>query len=122
MAEVFNTIFELLNFGLGLPVDKTKETAIMLAANAVAFFIAFRAVGRLYDNMIIRSRKAGSALFWLFRCVVFVINWAYAYGLLLAGKLAMQHWIASLCIAAVIIVSLVTCKLIKRKKGGAANA
>lgn len=122
MAEVFNTIFELLNFGLGLPVDKTKETAIMLAANAVAFIIAFKAVGYLYDERFIRSRKAGSALFWLFRCVVFVINWAYAYGVIWAGKLAVQHWIASICIAAVIIVSFVACKLIKRKKGGAANA
>lgn len=122
MAEVFNTIFEILNFGLGLPVDKTKETAIMLAANAVAFYIAFRAVGWLYDKMLIRSRKVGSALFWLFKCVVFVINWAYAYGVIWVGKQAAQHWIMSTCIAAVIIVSLVTYKLIKRKKGGAANA
>ena len=119
---MLSALFELLNFGLGLPVDKTKETAIMLVANAVAFILAFKATGWLYDRRIIRSRLAGVITHWTIRSIILVINWAYSYALIWAGRQAYQHLIASVCIAAVAVVSVVIYKLVKRKKGGAASA
>lgn len=119
---MLSAFFELLNFGLGLPVDKTKETAIMLVANAVAFVLAFKATGLLYDRKIIRSRTAGVVAHWTIRSIVLVINWAYSYALIWTGRLAYQHLIASICIAAAIVISVLIYKLATRKKGGAANA
>lgn len=125
MREVLSALFEGLTAGLGLPVDKVKEFAILLVIGAAAFLLAWIAVGRMYGSRIIRTRAAGSVAHWVIRLAVFVGLWAYFYGLIWAIRLIQRHWVTAVCIAAAVIVSIVViiiCRHIRRKKGGAANA
>lgn len=125
MREILRILFENFTAGLGLPVDKVKEYAILLVIGAAAFIVAWIAVGRLYGSRIIHTRTAGRVAHWVIRPAVFVGLWAYFYVLIWVIRLIQRHWVTAVCIAAAVIVSIVViiiCRHIRRKKGGAANA
>lgn len=121
MAEILKAMLEGLSLFLGLPVDKTKEAAIMLVVGAAAFIVAWLATGKLYEVRLIHSRKAGKAWHWVIRILVFVLLWAFYYGLILLFRLVKTHWVICLCITAAIGGTIALFTVFKgagRKKDG----
>jgi len=93
MRAIFSFIFDRLTDPLGLPISALWEYVILLVIGAIAYAIAFSAVGDMYDSGSIGSSGAGSLFHWLIRLVVFVVIWAITYGVITLVKWITAHWV-----------------------------
>ena len=60
MRELFSFIFDKLTDPLGLPIAAWKEWLILLVLGELAYIIAFRVVGDMYDSGDIFTSIGGS--------------------------------------------------------------
>ena len=73
MKEILKPIFELIIGEFTLFGDVLYNYIALGVIGTLAFVIAFRLVGKIYDSGIISSRAAGSFLHWTIRLVVFTV-------------------------------------------------
>ena len=123
MRELFSFIFDKLTDPLGLPIAVWKEWLILLILGELAYIIAFRVVGDMYDAGDISTGIGGSFFHWLIRLIVFVAMWAITYGAICAYRFCVTHWTAIVCT----LVGLMVCGIIgfivyRNMKGGMQNA
>ena len=110
------TFFDLLTDPLGLPIEWYKEYIILAVVGVVAYALAYRCVGELYDSGSINGRGIGSFLHWLFRLVFFAVMWAITYGTIVVGKWVIAHWVAVVVTLAVLIILSVSLYVVQLKK------
>ncbi len=124
MSAVFSFLFDRLTDPLGLPIEAWKEWLILLVIGAVAYRIAFSAVGDMYNSGDISTRTGGSFFHWLIRAVVFVAIWAITYGVIVAVKFVAAHWIfvVSVLGGLALVGATVAIAIYFKRKGGVANA
>ena len=124
MSAVFSFLFNRLTDPLGLPIEAWKEWLILLVIGAVAYRIAFSAVGDMYNSGDISTRTGGSFFHWLIRAVVFVVIWAATYGVIVAVKFVAAHWIVVVSVLGGLVLIGVTVAIAihLKRKGGVANA
>ena len=88
---MFELLYELLTniltSPLGLPIDFLYEWAILLIIEAIAFPIAWNAVGRLG----VRG-QAGSELHWFIRIIAYIVLWAIARTLIQSYYFLSANW------------------------------
>ena len=105
---MWKKLFDFLTEPLGLPIEWYWEYLILAVIGFIAYVIAFRCVGDLYDSGAISGRGIGSFLHWLIRLVFFTVVWAITYGIIFIGKWFIAHWIAAVVIlAALVLVSII---------------
>lgn len=116
---MFKLLFEFLTEPLGLPIAWYYEYVILAVVGFVAYAIAFRWVGSMYNEGFITSRGAGSFFHWLIRLIFFVIIWAVTYGVIAFVKWLCANWILVLSVLGGIVllavVITITIALIKKK-------
>ena len=83
---MFKVIFCFLTEPLGLPIKWYWEYLILVVIGVIAYTIAFRVVGDMYDSGAIRGSIAGSFFHWMIRLFFFAIIWAITYGVIAAIK------------------------------------
>jgi len=123
LRELFSFIFDKLTDPLDLPIAVWKEWLILLVLGELAYILAFRIVGDMYDAGDISTGIGGSFFHWLIRLIVFVVMWAITYGAICVYRFCAAHWIAIACV----LVGLMVCGIIgfiicRNIKGGAQNA
>ena len=123
MRELFSFIFGKLTDPLGLPIAAWKEWLILFALGELAYVIAFRVVGNMYDAGGISTSIGGSFFHWLIRLIVFLFMWAIVYGTIRVWQFCAAHWIAVLIalggLLALGIIGVIGCR---NMKGGTQNA
>lgn len=93
MRELFSFCFELLTDPLSLPLDPITEFVILIVLNWLAYKVAFRTVGDMYDGGIISGGAVGSFFHWVLRLSIFVVVWATTNGVIFVGRFVAQHWL-----------------------------
>lgn len=123
MRELFSFIFDKLTDPLGLPIAAWKEWLILLVLGELAYIIAFRAVGDMYDAGDISTGIGGSFFHWMIRLIVFAAMWAITYGAIWAYRFCAAHWIAVVSVAGGLLVCGIIGTIVYHKmKGGTQNA
>ena len=103
---MFKVIFDFLTEPLGLPIEWYWEYLILAVIGLIAYVIAFRAVGDMYDSGAISGSVAGSYFHWLIRLIFFAVIWAITYGVIVAVKWLCANWILALCILGGIVLAV----------------
>lgn len=124
MSAIFKFLFEIATDPLGLPIDWLAEWIIMGVIVTVAYLLAYRKVGELYDRKAITTRTGGSFMHWTIRFVLFFAMWFVAYAVIWLGKFVIAHWAAILVFAIALFATYMTIYHIVRfyEKGGETNA
>ena len=123
MRELFSFIFDKLTDPLGLPIAAWKEWLILLALGELAYGIAFRFVGDMYDAGDISTSIGGSFFHWLIRLIVFLIMWAVAYSTIRVWQFCAAHWIAVLItLGGLLVLGIIGFIGYRNMKGGTQNA
>lgn len=116
---MFKLLFEFLTEPLGLPIEWYYEYVILAVVGFIAYIIAFRCVGSMYNEGFITSIGAGSFFHWLIRLIFFVIIWAVTYGVIAFVKWLCANWILVLSVLGGIVllatIIAITITLIKKK-------
>ena len=120
MREIMSFLFDRITDPLGLPIEAWKEWIILGIIGLVAYIVAFRSVGDLYDSGMISSGTAGRIAHWIIRFFVFVPIWAVTYGVIAIGKLVIAHWGVILCVlgACLLVAGVIGITVIVRTKEG----
>ena len=95
---MFKFLFDLLTDPLGLPIEWYYEYLILAVIGVVAYGIAYRCVGDMYQCGAIDGRTSGSFFHWLIRLILFAALWAVTYGVIVAVKWLTENWVMLLCI------------------------
>lgn len=110
-------IFNLLTESLGLPLEKNWDYIILAIIGIIAYIVAFRVVGRMYDRGLIFGRDSGSFFHWLIRLVVFVLTWAIVCGIITAVRWIFDNWMFVLSImGSGLVFSLVVFMVLRYRK------
>lgn len=91
----------------------------MAVIGYIAYIVAYRRVGKLYNRGEICGRKIGSFLHWVIRLILFAVLWAITYGVIVIGKWAVSHWVLvviALAVLAIFVIALYVVLSKKRKK------
>lgn len=114
MREILSFIFGKLTDPLTLPIEPWKEWIILGVIGALAYIVAFRFVGDLYDSGEISGSAIGSILHWIVRLLVFVPVWFVTYWIIVIGQLVYAHLALTLgLVGGLIVVGAVTYFLIQ---------
>ncbi len=116
MSVVWSFIFDKLTDPLDLPLPLWQQWLILGIIGLVAFFVAYRTVGDMYDGGWIDSGFIGSLFHWLIRLCLFVVIWAVTYAVIVVGKFVYAHWLPTIIVTASLIIIGVAIWLIRRKK------
>ena len=92
MRELFKFIFEQITDPLSLPIPWYWDYIIITCISYIAYIIAFRAVGKLYDNNEINTRTGGSIVHWIIRLLLFVVMWAIVYAVIEIVRFFIANW------------------------------
>ena len=123
MRELFSFIFDKLTDPLGLPIAVWKEWLILLILGELAYIIAFRVVGDMYDSGDIFTRIGGSFFHWIIRLIVFVAMWAITSGAICAYRFCVTHWTAIVCtLGGLMVCGIIGIIVYRNMKGGMQNA
>jgi len=100
---MFKVIFKFLTESLGLPIEWSYGYVILAVIGTIAYVIAYKIVGNMYQIGVIDGRTQGSFFHWLIRFVIFAVLWAVIYGVIWVGKLIIANWE---------MISLVACGIV----------
>lgn len=113
---MWKLIFDFLTEPLGLPIEWYWEYLILAVIGVIAYIVAYRCVGNLYDNGDISGRGTGSFLHWLIRLIFFAVIWAITYGVIVAGKWIIAHWVVTVITLAVVLTLGIVLYLVLMRK------
>ena len=117
MREIFGFIFDRLTDPLELPIHAFGEYIILLVISAIAYAIAFSAVGEMYNDGSIDSSAEGRVIHWLIRLAAFVVIWAITYVVIALVKWIVAHWIVVVSVlGGLLITGIITFFVIFNKK------
>ena len=123
MRELFSLFFDRITDPLDLPIEPWKEWIILVIIGWIAYLVAFRLVGKMYDAGDISTGIGGSFFHWLIRLVVFVILWAVTNGVIHVLQFCAAHWVAVVGVTGGLLVSgIIVGVVIHGLKGGTRNA
>jgi small-conductance mechanosensitive channel len=108
LREILSFIFDKITDPLTLPISPLYEWLILAVVGFIAFKIAYRAVGDMYDMGIISSSAGGSLCHWIIRVIVFIPIWAAVYGVIVLAQWVVAHWVLAVCVFAGLLLSGIT--------------
>lgn len=119
MKVILKPIFEMITGEYVMFDNIIYNYIIMTVIGLFAFEIAWRCVGKLYDNNIISGKNSGSLIHWTIRLVVFIALF-YIFNLLiwLTKFIYIHRQIICIIICSVVILAIIITiiyKIIKRK-------
>lgn len=79
-----SVLYDLITSPLGLPISPIWEWLILLAVGEVVHEIAWQ---------VSPGGTFGSLVYWVTKFLAFVAIWAVLYGVIMAARFVMAHWI-----------------------------
>jgi len=93
MRELFKYVFERITDPLSLPIPWYWDYIIISIIGFIAYKVAFRSVGKLYDNNELNTKTGGRIVHWTIRLVVFVLIWFLVYAVIEITKFFIRNWL-----------------------------
>lgn len=120
MKVILKPIFEMITGEYVMFDNIIYNYVIMTVIGLFAFGIAWRCVGKLYNNNIISGKNPGSVIHWIIRLFVFVALF-YIFNLLiwLTKFIYIHRQIICIIVCSIVILAIIITiiyKIIKRKK------
>lgn len=78
MKDFIKPLFEFMTSYYSLFDNPIYNYFLMAIVGVLAFIIAWKVVGSLYDDKYIISKKAGSIIHWVIRLIAFIIVFSFA--------------------------------------------
>ena len=103
-----STLYDLLTSPFGLPIHPLLEWAILLVVSEVVHEIAWN---------ISPGGRFGSRIYWVTKLFAFVAIWAILYGIIMAIKFVILHWIWFTVGGGVLLVATLGLIIWHNKKG-----
>lgn len=103
MKVILKPIFEMITGEYVMFDNIIYNYVIMTVIGLFAFEIAWRCVGKLYDNNIISGKNSGSLIHWTIRLVVFIALF-YIFNLLI--------WLTKFIYIHRQIICIITCSIV----------
>lgn len=116
MTEILRFLFGTLTDPLGLPIEWWQEYLILLIIGTLAYLLAYKFVGNLYDLDIVQTRIGGKIVHWTVRLFCYVIMWIVARFVIWLVRFTIAHCIIMLVSVVVIIALAIVIVSIKRKR------
>ena len=101
---------------LTLPLEVWQEWLILGIIGMIAYMVAFRIVGNLYDGGVISGSAAGSIIHWIIRFLIFTSVWFVTYWVIVIGQWIQAHFLMTLCAIGVIVASVYRILFLARRK------
>ena len=98
MREFFSFCFDQLTDPLSLPLNPITEYIILAVIGMLAFILAFRLVGNMYDADVIGESVLGSIFHWVLRLVLFVSMWGITNAAIIAYRFLTEHLVILLVV------------------------
>ena len=119
MKTILKPIFELVTGEFMLSNNIIYNYIALTIIGLIAFSVAWRFVGSLYDMDIINGKFIGSIIHWTVRVIVFiVVFYVFSFVLwLIKFILSVPFWTWIVVVLGVIIF-IVLCVLLKSRKAG----
>ena len=119
MKIILKPIFELITGEFMLFNDILYNYIALTILGIIAFGVAWRFVGALYDMDIISGKLIGSIIHWTVRAIVFiVVFYVFSFVLwLIKFILSFPFWVWIVGVLGVILF-IVLCVLLKSRKAG----
>ena len=119
MKVILKPIFEMITGEYVMFDNIIYNYIIMTVIGLFAFGIAWRCVGKLYDNNIISGKNSGSLIHWTIRLVVFIaLFYIFNFLIWLTKVIYIHRQIICIIICSVVILAIIITiiyKIIKRK-------
>lgn len=68
-------IFQYITNPLSINIDPIHEYIILFVIETIAYIVAFRKVGQLYNRGFISGSMIGSVIHWTIRLILFILMW-----------------------------------------------
>ena len=113
MKVILKPIFEMITGEYVMFDNIIYNYIIMTVIGLFAFGIAWRCVGKLYDNNIISGKNSGSLIHWTIRLVVFIALF-YIFNLLiwLTKFIYIHRQIICIIICSAVILAIIIYRFI----------
>ena len=72
---IFKFIFKHITNPLAININPIYEYIILIVIGTIAYTVAFRKVGQLYDSGFISGSMIGSVIHWTIRLILFILMW-----------------------------------------------
>ena len=93
LRDFFSFCFDQLTDSFSLPLEPISEYIILAFIGFLAFILAYKLVGNMYDADIISGSVLGSVFHWLLRFIIFVSLWGLTNGAIAVYRFIAEHWI-----------------------------
>ena len=100
-------VFNLLTSPLGLPINPLWEYIILAVVEVIAHKAAWE---------ISPGGEMGSFIYWSFKFVITVTVWAILYGVIVAAKFVVAHWLWFALGAAAALIGFGTWLLLRNRR------
>ena len=93
MRDFFSFCFDQLTDPFSLPLEPISEYIILAFIGFLAFILAYKLVGNMYDTDVISGNVLGSISHWILRFIIFVSLWGLTNGAIAVYRFIAEHWI-----------------------------
>ena len=107
MREFYSLIFEQITGNLNISESFIDNYIIIAIIGFVAFIVAYRLVGKMFNIGLITGRNSGSFFHWIIRLFVFIILFSVI-------KFAINYTYMFIIIALILVVEIIIYKIISR--------
>lgn len=98
LRQFFSFCFDQLTDPFALPLEPITEYIILGFIGFLAYVLAYKLVGNMYDMDVISGSVLGSIFHWILRFVIFVSLWGIANGVITIYRFVAEHWVILLAI------------------------
>ena len=100
-------LYELLTSPLSLPIEPIWEWLILLVVGEVVHEIAWK---------VSPGGRMGSLVYWITKLLAFVAIWAILYGIIVAVRFVIAHWVWFVIGGAILLVAVIIWIVLNGKK------
>ena len=100
-------LYEILTSPLGLPISPILEWLILLAVGEIVHEIAWH---------VSPGGRWGSLVYWVTKLLAFVAIWAILYGIIVAIRFVIAHWIWFVIGGAILLAGVIVWIVLNGKK------
>lgn len=107
MRNFFSFCFDQLTDPLSLPIDPITEYIILAFIGLLAYMLAYRLVGIMYDANAISGSLLGSIFHWSLRFIIFVSLWGLTNGAIAVYRFVVNHWVVLIALGGVSLLTAI---------------
>lgn len=107
MRKFFSFCFDQLTDPFSLPLEPISEYIILAFIGFLAFILAYKLVGNMYDADVISGSVLGSIFHWILRFIIFVSLWGLTNGAIAVYRFIAEHLVFLLTILGSVLLLVI---------------